>query len=393
MSETAENSTGNTSPSKVVSSPAISATSKSITGSTPKQDGFRMPGEYEEQKQVWMIWPERSDTYRNGAKPIQETFVNLASTIAEFEPVTMLVSNAQYENARTRLPENIRVVEMSNDDCWARDTGPTFVINDKGEIRACDWTFNAWGGLVDGLYFPWDKDDKIAQKICELEGVSRYRTDDFVLEGGSIHADGEGTLLTTEMCLLSKGRNPGMSKEQIEDKLKEYLNIEKIIWIKDGIDPQETNGHVDMVACFVRPGEVACIWTDDPNHPFYDVCQSAYKTLSGATDAKGRKLKVWKLTMTKNPVYQQGAETIDQSASTVPRKNGEICDASYMNFLIVNGGVIVPQYGDENDALALKQIQEMFPDRKVVGVNSTEIIYGGGNIHCVTQQQPAAVKK
>ncbi len=218
----------------------------------------------------------------------------------------VIVSNAQYTNARARLPENIRVVEMSNDDAWARDTGPTFVINDKGEIRGCDWTFNAWGGLVDDLYFPWDNDDKVAQKICELEGVDSYRTEGFVLEGGSIHVDGEGTLITTEMCLLSKGRNPHMSKEQIEDKLKEYLNVEKIIWIKDGIDPHETNGHVDMVACFVRPGEVACIWTDAPTHPFYKECQDAYKTLSEATDAKGRKLKVWKLTMTKKPVCLQG---------------------------------------------------------------------------------------
>ena len=369
------------------------AMAKRVKGTTPKQDGFRMPGEFEKQEKIWMVWPERTDTYRDGAKPVQETFVNVATAIAEFEPVTMLVSNAQYTNARARLPEHIRVVEMSNNDSWARDTGPTFVINDKGEIRGCDWTFNAWGGLVDGLYFPWDNDDKVAQKICELEGVDSYRTEGFVLEGGSIHVDGEGTLITTEMCLLSKGRNPDMSKEQIEDKLKEYLNVEKIIWIKDGIDPQETNGHVDMVACYVRPGEVACIWTDDPNHPFYQVCQDAYKTLSEATDAKGRKLKVWKLTMTKNPVYLQGTQTVDYSESAAPRDNGALCDASYMNFLIVNGGVIVPQYGDEYDALALKQLQEMFPDRKVVGVNTVELIYGGGNIHCITQHQPSAVTR
>ncbi len=366
---------------------------KEITDSTPKEDGFRMPGEFEDQEQIWMVWPERTDTYRYGAKPVQDVFVKLATTISQFEPVTMLVSNAQYENARARLPENIRVVEMSNDDCWVRDSGPSFVVNDKGEVRGCDWTFNAWGGLVDGLYFPWANDDKVAQKICELERVDSYNTKGFVLEGGSFHVDGEGTLITTEMCLLSKGRNPSMSKAQIEDKLKQYLNVDKIIWIKDGIDPEETNGHVDMVACFVRPGEVACIWTDDPNHPYYKACHDAYNTLSQATDAKGRKLKVWKLTMTKNPVYQQGAETVDLSSSAAPRKNGALCDASYMNFLIVNGGVIVPQYGDEYDALALAQIQEMFPDRKVVGVVTTELIYGGGNIHCVTQQQPKAIQR
>ncbi len=369
------------------------AMAKRVTGTTPKQDGFRMPGEFEEQSQVWMVWPERADTYRNGAKPVQEAFVNVATAISEFEPVTMLVSAAQYNNARTRLPDNIRVVEMSNDDAWARDIGPTFVVNDKGDIRGIDWTFNAWGGLVDGLYFPWANDDQVARKICELERIDSYRTEGFVMEGGAIHVDGEGTLITTEMCLLSKGRNPSMSKEQIEDKLKEYLNIEKIIWIKDGLDPDETNGHVDIVACFVRPGEVACIWTDDPNHPYYQQCQDAYKTLSEATDAKGRKLKVWKLTMTKDPVYVQGAETLDHSGSAIPRNNGDLCDASYMNFLIVNGGVIVPQYGDEYDALALQQIQEMSPDRKVVGVNTLEVIYGGGNIHCITQHRPKAVSR
>ncbi len=363
---------------------------KRIIDSTPKKDGYRMPGEFEEQKQVWMIWPERPDNWRCGGKPAQEAFINVAKAIAAFEPVTMLVSNGQYTNARTRLPQEIRVVEMSNDDAWARDSGPTFVINDKGEIRACDWTFNAWGGLVDGLYFPWANDDKIAHKVCELEGIDSYRTEDFVLEGGAIHVDGEGTLITTEMCLLSKGRNPHMSKEEIEDKLKEYLNVDKIIWIKDGIDPDETNGHIDLMACFIRPGEVACSWTDDPGNPFYEVCQAAYKTLSEATDAKGRKLKVWKLTMPKEPTYQKGAETIDQTENTIPRQNGTICASSYMNFLIVNGGVIVPQYDDEYDSLALEQLQEMFPERKVVGVRTLEVIYGGGNIHCITQHQPKA---
>lgn len=358
--------------------------------STPKKDGFRMPGEFEPQKQIWMIWPERPDNWRDGAKPAQEAYVNVAKAISEFEPVTMVVSTAQYKNCRNHLPENIRVVEMSSNDSWIRDCGPTFVKNDAtGEVRGIDWDFNAWGGLVDGLYFPWDQDDMIAQKVCEIENKDSYRTPGFVLEGGSIHVDGEGTLLTTEMCLLSEGRNPHMTKEEISNQLCEYLNLDKIIWIKDGIDPAETNGHIDDVACFVRPGEVACIWTEDPNHPFYQQAQDAYKTLSEATDAKGRKLKVWKLCLTKQPCYLKGAKTIDSVEGTLPREDGEVSIASYMNFLIVNGGVIVPQYGDENDALALQQVQEMFPDRKVVGVNTWEVAYGGGNIHCITQQQPA----
>lgn len=357
--------------------------------STPKKDGFRMPGEFEPQKQVWMIWPERPDNWRQGGKPAQRAYTEVAKAISQFEPVNMIVSYGQYANARAVLPPEIRVVEMTNNDAWCRDCGPTFVKNDAtGEVRACDWSFNAWGGLVDGLYFPWDADDQLAQKICELEGVDTYRTPDFVLEGGSIHVDGEGTLITTEMCLLSEGRNPHMTREEIEEQLKEYLNLEKIIWIKDGIDPEETNGHIDDVACFVKPGEVACIWTEDKNDPFYEACQAAYKTLSEATDAKGRKLKIHKLCMPKKPTLLQGAQDIDIVEGTIPREDGDICIASYMNFLIVNGGVIVPQYGDENDALALEQIQAMFPDRKAVGCQTVEVVYGGGNIHCITQHQP-----
>ena len=355
--------------------------------STPRKDGFRMPGEYEPQEKIWMIWPERPDNWRDGAKPAQKAYADVARAISAFEPVSMLVSAAQYANARAQLPGEVRVVEMSTDDAWCRDCGPTFLKNDKGEVRGVDWEFNAWGGLVDGCYFPWANDNAVARKICEIEGVDSYHTPGFVLEGGSIHVDGEGTLLTTEMCLLSAGRNPHMTKGEIEEQLKEYLNVDKVIWLKDGIDPGETNGHIDDVACFVRPGEVACIWTDDPADPFYEPARAACAALSEATDAKGRRLKVHKLCLPKKPVTLGADFAIDSVEGSLPRREGDVCIASYMNFLIVNGGVIVPQYGDENDSLALAQVQAMFPDRKAVGVYTREIVYGGGNIHCITQQQ------
>ena len=155
-------------------------------------------------------------------------------------------------NARSMLPGEIRVVELSNNDSWIRDCGPTFVVNDKGEVRGVDWDFNAWGGLVNGLYFPWDQDDLVAQKVINIEHVDRYKAP-FVLEGGSIHTDGEGTLLTTEECLLDEGRNPELSKEEIEENLKEYLNVEKIIWLKNGVYNDETNGHVDNIVLFHSP--------------------------------------------------------------------------------------------------------------------------------------------
>lgn len=358
--------------------------------STPKSDGFRMPGEFEPQDQVWMIWPEMPGNWRDGAKPAQRAYADVAIAISEFTPVTMCVSREEYDYARYLLPSGIRVVEMSSNDAWARDMGPSFVIDGKGHIRAVDWEFNAWGGLVDGLYFPWDQDARVAQKICEIERIDRYRTDGFVLEGGSFHTDGQGTVLTTEMCLLSKGRNPSMSKEEIEDKLKEYLNAEKVIWVKDGIDPDETNGHIDDVACFIRPGEVVCAYTDDESHPFYRPLKEAYDLLFSSRDARGRKLKVHKLTLPQELVKIGENFRIEQSESSIPRKAGDVCIASYANFLITNGGVIVPQFDDKNDALAVAQLRELFPDRKVVGVRTREIVYGGGNIHCITQQQPKA---
>ena len=347
-----------------------------------------MPAEYEPQERIYMIWPQRTDNWRLGAKPAQKAYADVAKAICAFTPVTMLVNAGQYKNARARLPKEIRVVEMSSDDAWCRDTGPTFLVNDQGARRACDWSFNAWGGLVDGLYFPWNADDAVAEKICELTDTDSYRLDDFILEGGSIHVDGEGTVLTTEMCLLSEGRNSYLSRHQIEEYLCEYLNCSKVLWLKNGIDQDETNGHIDDVACFVRPGEVACIYTEDPSDPFYSVAQENYRALCGMTDAKGRKLKVHKLCTPVKPVLLEGAETIDRVAGTIPRKNGELCIASYLNFLITNGGVIVPQYEDENDELAIRQMQEIFPDKKVVGVRTREIVYGGGNIHCITQQLP-----
>ena len=360
-----------------------------MINSTPKKDGFRMPGEFEKQKRVWMIWPERPDNWRDGGKPAQEVYRDIAIAVSKFTKVTMCVSNSQFENARNMLPHNIRVIEMSNNDSWMRDCGPIFVKNDKtGEVRLVDFDFNAWGGLYDGLYFPWDKDDIIPRKIAEIEEVNYYKTNNFVLEGGSITVDGDGTLITTEMCLLSKGRNPHLSKSEIENNLKEYLNLDKIIWIKDGIDPDETNGHIDDVCCFKDVGEVICIWTDDKKSPYYKASHDAYNTLINETDAKGRKLKVHKLCMPKEDVKLGSNFRIDSALGSKPRLEGDICVTSYMNFLITNGGIICPQFGDENDSLAIKQLKEIFPDKEVIGVYSKEVIYGGGNIHCITQQQP-----
>ncbi|MBF7122440.1 agmatine deiminase [Pediococcus pentosaceus] len=357
--------------------------------STPKKDGYRMPGEFEEHSGAYMLWPQRPDNWRNGGKPAQQTFAKVAEAISKFEHVTVGVNDDQYANARNMLSDDVEVIEISNDDSWIRDCGATFVKNDQGDLRAVDWTFNAWGGLVDGLYFPWDKDDRVAQKMAELEGTDRYRLDDFVLEGGSIHVDGEGTLITTEECLLSEGRNPQLSREQIEEVLKEHLNLEKIIWLKKGIYLDETNGHVDNIANFVKPGVVALAWTDDENDPQYKISKENLEILENATDAKGRKLKVVKMYVPK-PILITKAESegVDAVDGTLPRTEGERLAASYINYYTANGGIVFPLFNDPMDEKAKATLKELYPDREIIGVPAREILLGGGNIHCITQQVP-----
>ncbi|MBN2794011.1 MAG: agmatine deiminase [Clostridia bacterium] len=362
---------------------------KKIEG-TPKAHGFRMPGEFEPHQGCWMIWPERTDNWRLGGKPAQKAFVEVAEAIAKYEPVTMCVSHRQYMVARESLSENIRVVEMSNDDSWMRDVGPTFVKNNEGKIRGVDWRFNAWGGLLDGLYFPWDKDDMVAKKVCDMESVDYYSLEDFVLEGGSIHVDGEGTCIVTKACLLSPSRNPDLDQEAIEDMLKDYLGVEKVLWLENGIYLDETNEHVDNIIHYCAPGVVALAWTDDENDPQYPYSKSAYDYLTSETDAKGRKLKIYKLHIPNEVlITKEESEGVDAVNGTLPRNEGDRQAASYANFYIANGAVIVPMFKDEvHDAMAKETLQEIFPDREIVGIYAREIILGGGNIHCITQQQP-----
>lgn len=357
--------------------------------STPKADGFRMPGEFEPHAGCWLLWPERTDNWRLGAKPAQRVFVNVAEAISRFEPVTMGVSAGQFLNARAMLPPHIRVVEISYNDSWMRDCGPTFVVDKMGLVRGVDWDFNAWGGLVDGLYFPWDQDDLVPQKVLNIERIDRYKAEDFVLEGGSIHVDGEGTLITTEECLLHPSRNPHLTREQIETNLQKYLGVEKIIWLGLGTFNDETNGHVDNLCCYIRPGVVALTWTDDPEDPQYEISRDALERLSHAEDARGRKLEVHKIYQPL-PILltREESEGVDLIDGTLPRLEGDRMAASYINFYIANGGVVVPTFGLETDQPALDALQALFPEREVVGIPAREILLGGGNIHCITQQQP-----
>lgn len=362
--------------------------------STPRADGFRMPAEWEPHTQTWMVWPERPDNWRLGGKPAQAAFSAVAEAIARFEPVTVCVSTAQFENARARLSDAIRVIEISNDDAWVRDTGPTFVVDDQSGVRGVDWTFNAWGGLDGGLYFPWLRDDQVAAKILQVERCDRYRTEGFVLEGGSIHVDGEGTLITTEECLLNRNRNPHLSREEIEQVLREHLAVDSVIWLPDGLYNDETNGHVDNFCCYVRPGEVLLAWTDDANDPNYPRCQAAMRVLEQARDAKGRQLVVHKMPIP-GPLHATEEECagVDLVEGSQERDPSIRLAGSYVNFLIVNGGIVAPSFDDPKDAEAKAILQRVFPEHEVVMVPGREILLGGGNIHCITQQQPTPQKR
>lgn len=359
---------------------------------TPKQDGFRMPGEFEKHRGTYMLWPQRPDNWRNGGKPAQKVFAEVANTIAKYEPMTILVNHDQYVNARNMLGPNVRVVEMSNNDSWVRDTGPSFVTNDKGCVRGVDWGFNAYGGLVEGIYFPWDLDDLLGGKISELEWTDCYNAGDFILEGGSIHVDGEGTCITTEECLLAPDRNPQMTKEQIEEKLKEYLNVEKVLWVPRGVYMDEdTNGHIDNMVNYVKPGEVVLAWCDDENDPQYERSVEAYNYLSSVTDAKGRKLTIHKLSCP-SPllITEEESGGIDSVEGTLPRNVGDRMAGSYVNYYTGNGFIALPVFNDPNDEKAIKLLQELYPDRTIEPIYAREILLGGGNIHCITQQVPSS---
>ena len=356
--------------------------------STPAADGFRMPAEWEPHSGCWMAWPERPDNWRLGAEPAQEAFAAVASAIAATEPVTMAVSDGQYERARAALPDSVRLVELSTDDAWLRDTGPTFVVDGKGARRGVDWRFNAWGGLEGGLYFPWDRDERVAAKVLEVERDGRYVAP-LVLEGGSIHVDGEGTVLTTEQCLLNPNRNPGLDRAAIEAALHAHLGTEKVVWLGDGVVEDETDGHIDNLACFARPGVVMLTWVEDPDDPQHLVSRDALERLEGATDARGRSFEVIKLPapgpLTATEEEASGVEVVE---GTQPRRGGERLAASYVNFYIANSRVVYPLLDPSRDEEAAAIIAAAFPDREVVGVGAREILLGGGNIHCITQQVP-----
>lgn len=351
-----------------------------------------MPGEYEPHRGCVMIWPVRPGSWPYGAAKAQKTFAQIARAIAKSEKVWMLAAQEDAKQVQSVFSDcpGIQVLEIGTDDAWARDVGPTCVKNETGQVRGIDWQFNAWGGEYDGLYAHWEQDDLAAARICEALGLDCYDARPFVLEGGSIHSDGQGTLLVTEACLLSKGRNPRMTKGEIEETLKQYLGAEKVIWLPRGIYQDETNEHVDNVCAFVRPGEVVLAWTDDQRDPQWELSHASLEVLEKERDARGRSITVHKLPIPRKPVCITEEELAGFSFEEGEdmRSAGERLAASYVNFYIANGSVIVPQFGDENDKLAVEILGELFPGRTIIPIYARPVIVGGGNIHCITQQIP-----
>lgn len=357
----------------------------------PSSDGYEMPFEGDKHTGTIILLPFRKDTWRNGAKPAQENYKEVIYSIAKYEKVFVGIDPSIFDKVIKDYQgkKNIIPIKISYNDSWARDTGPIFVKNGD-KLRIVDFRFNAWGGDVDGLYKNYKYDDQLCGKFAKMFGIERYYLDDFVLEGGSIHVDGEKTCMVTKACLLSKGRNPRMSQLEIEEMLKTYLGVNKVIWLDNGIFEDETNEHVDNIACFIKPGVVALAWTDDKNDPQYAYSNKAYKTLKASTDAMGRKIEVIKIKLPK-PLYMSDEEAKGIKIGKYDAKarlGGSRLAASYINFYQGDKFVILPGFGVPEDKLARSKLQELYPNKEIIQLNTKEILLGGGNIHCITMQIP-----
>lgn len=363
---------------------------------TPKQQGFHMPGEFEPHRGTVMIFPERPGSWPYGAEPALPAFRQIWEGITKSEALILITSENCREKAVSMTQDlpDVTVLTIPQNDAWARDTAPTFVRNAGGEVRGIDWQFNAWGGDFDGLYQDYAEDNALAAALCKALRIDTFDAQDFVLEGGSIHSDGEGTILVTASCLLSKGRNPQLTQEQISAKLCEYLGAEKVLWLPSGIYNDETNEHVDNVCAFIRPGEVVLAWTDDESDPQHAMSAADLAYLASETDAKGRKITVHKLPVPAHPVRitQHDLDGYIFAEGEDTREVGERLAASYVNFYFTNGAVLLPQFGGDNaasDAQAVEIMQKLCPEREIIPIQGArELLVGGGNIHCLTQQIP-----
>jgi len=355
---------------------------------TPAADGYRMPAEWAPHRGTWMAWPERPDTWRDGAGPAREAFAAVAEVIAAHEPLTVTCSPGQLDRCRAAMPPGTRVLAIRSDDAWMRDIGPTFVVDGRGGMAGVDWIFNAWGGELGGCYTPWEADDAMAAAVCAHEGVPRFRAP-IVTEGGALHTDGEGTLLVVAESIANPNRNPGVGRAELEAVLADHLGVTRVVWFERGLVDDETDGHVDNLACFVRPGLVLLHWCDDPADDQHPRSLEARRRLEAATDAGGRTLEV-RLLPQPGPlrIREEEAAGLRPSPGSKPRRAGDRLAASYVNAYVGNGFVLVPRLDPRTDDEAAATWADCLPDRRVVSVEAREILLGGGGIHCITCQVP-----
>ncbi|QDU37119.1 Putative agmatine deiminase [Maioricimonas rarisocia] len=343
----------------------------------PAAYGFRMPAEWEPHEATWLSWPHREETWPGNFEPVPDVFVQLAAILAESETVRINVRDEEMaEDVAGRLkragvsPDRVRFHHHPTDDAWVRDHGPCYIVRDmegRRERAIVNWGYNSWGNK----YPPFDQDNMIPSRIAH-EAAELCFTPNMVLEGGSIDVNGRGTLLTTESCLFHPNRNPERSREEIEQALRRYLGVTNILWLGDGIVGDDTDGHVDDITRFVAADTIVTVVEEDPQDENYQPLQENLRRLESMTDQQGRAFKIVNLPMPR-PVYF----------------DGERLPASYANFYIANRRVIVPVYGQKSDRTALETLQGLFPDRLVIGIDCTALVWGLGAIHCVTQQQPA----
>lgn len=354
--------------------------------------GYVFPFEGEKHLTTIIIVPYREDTWREGARYAVENYLEVVKAIAQFEMVTVIIDPRIDEKIVARFEmKNTHILRLKYDDAWARDSLPIFLENkEKKSLVGVDFGFNSWGGDYDGLYTPYDEDNALGKYTLLELMIHRYGKKDFILEGGSIHTDGRGTLLTTEECLLSKGRNPSLGKEQIEEELKKSLNVKKVLWLPYGIYEDETNGHVDNICCFLAPGVVLLAETDDKEDPQYERSKKDREYLESVTDADGNPLKI--ISMPLPPVQKltkDEAEGIKAEESAIQRQEGRRLAASYVNFFMGEDFIILPQFGEETDSKAMEILNDFYKGTKtIVPIHSREILLGGGNIHCITKQIP-----
>ena len=332
-----------------------------LTGSTPRQDGFYFPAEWEEHESTIMVMPPMQNWKGYGIPlaDVRRQWADVANTLSEYEGVLMVVPPEEMRHAKTLLAREIERVELAVNDGWARDTGPMVLVNGKGERRVAGFTFNGWGAK----FPPYSDDALLKARLSRPLGLPMYPID-LVLEGGAVSVDGEGTVLTTEQCLLHPTRNSASDRARVERVLNESLGTTKVIWLGQGLEPDPvTDGHVDGIAAFIEPGVVlvhVCEDTGDPNHK---ICRDAIQRLKESKDAKGRTLEVIELPLDS--------------------------ELSHMNFYIGNGCVLVPISNKrDEDQRPLGILRELFQDRKVIGIDGTVLGEGGGGIHCITQQVP-----